>query len=113
MAAVDAATGAVDTGFRPDPDGNVRGIAASPDGATVYVGGQFGSIGGGSRRYLAPVSASTGALLPLSFQHSHYGRVLDLDITPTGRQTVAPLGAPQHPTIDQDTLTAPQNQNPP
>src|SRR3546814_15659870 len=94
MAAVDAATGAVDTGFRPDPDGNVRGIAASPDGATVYVGGQFGSIGGGSRRYLAPVSPSTGPLLPLSFHPSHSGRVIDLEIPPTGGQLVPTPGAP-------------------
>src|SRR3546814_15480116 len=48
---------------------------------------------------------STGALLPLSFQHSHYGRVIDLDISPTGGQIVAALGDLENAAIAWDTLT--------
>lgn len=62
--ALDAATGALDTGFRPAPSGQVRALAASPDGSVLYVGGSFAAIGGASRRNLAAVDAATGAALP-------------------------------------------------
>ncbi len=92
LAAVSTATGAVDANFNPNANNNVRGIAVSPDGARVYVGGQFTTIGGGSRSYIATISPVTGALQPLAFQHSHYGQVIDLDISTDGSRIFAALG---------------------
>jgi hypothetical protein len=58
----------------------------------VYAGGDFSTIGGGSRRYIATLSGTTGALQPLTFQYSTYGAVIDLDISPAGDRVYAALG---------------------
>ena len=62
VAAIDAATGEVDLGWRSDADAEVRGIATSEDGSTIYLGGVFSSIEGAGRRRLAAVDAATGDL---------------------------------------------------
>jgi hypothetical protein len=70
LAALDAATGAVDTTFRPPkPDAVVRALALSPDASVLYVGGDFsqlttpdGSIE--ARPHIAALDAATGSLLP-------------------------------------------------
>lgn len=69
IGAVSTTTGAVDPTFDPNANDAVHAIVVSPDGNTVYVGGDFTTIGGGNRAWLAPVSATTGALLPLTFQY--------------------------------------------
>lgn len=43
-------------------NGTVRSITASPDGQTVYVGGQFSSVDGKARAGVAAFDASTGLL---------------------------------------------------
>lgn len=48
----------------PRPDGPVRALATSPDGLTLYVGGEFTAIGAGARAGIASVSAPNGTLLP-------------------------------------------------
>jgi hypothetical protein len=62
IAALDAATGEA-TAWDPDArggfGGGVRAIAVS--GTTVYAGGEFTSIGGQERNYLAALDASTGS----------------------------------------------------
>lgn len=65
LAAYDLATGALDLGFNPGPDGvNVHSIKGSGDGQSIFVGGEFNSIGGLTRNNLAKVSVSSGAIDP-------------------------------------------------
>ncbi len=70
VALVDPASGAVDPGFVPAiPNGPVRALALSPDGARLYIGGAFDSVatpnGPVSRpAHLAALDAATGALVP-------------------------------------------------
>lgn len=70
LAALDAATGALDTTFRPPkPDAVVRALALSPDGGVLYVGGDFSQLTAADgtveeRPHLAALDAATGSLLP-------------------------------------------------
>jgi len=70
LTALDPATGAIDTGFRPPkPDAVVRSLALSPDGRVLYVGGDFSQLIAddgtvATRPHLAAVDATTGSLLP-------------------------------------------------
>lgn len=64
LAAFDAATGALVEGWAPSPAGEVRTLAASSDGRTVYFGGSFSGVSGKGRLRAAAVDAATGALLP-------------------------------------------------
>jgi len=61
LAAVDAASGAVVSGFNPRPSGAVSSLAVS--GNTLYAGGNFTTVGGTARSNLAAVDATSGALL--------------------------------------------------
>jgi hypothetical protein len=60
LAAVDATSGAVITGFNPRADGLVNSLALS--GNTLYAGGTFLTVAGTARSHLAAVDATTGAL---------------------------------------------------
>lgn len=62
LAAITAGTGAVIRRFDPRPGGSVRGASMAPDGGALYVGGDFSSFGGSSRRNAAAVDPETGAL---------------------------------------------------
>jgi hypothetical protein len=62
LAAVSAATGAVDAVFMPHPDLAVLSLARS--GSLLYAGGQFGTVGGTVRDHLAAFDATTGTLDP-------------------------------------------------
>jgi PKD repeat protein len=59
--AFNKATGVIDTAFNPSADNTVRTLVASPDGASVYVGGQFNTISGVSAFKLARLDINTGA----------------------------------------------------
>ncbi len=83
VAAVDTTTGAVDAAFNPNADNLGSGIAVSPDGSRVYVGGRFTHIGGGARSFLAAVSRTTGAVVGPSFGSLSY-EILDVDVSPDG-----------------------------
>lgn len=61
LAAFDAATGALDTSFRPAPDKPVRDLVA--DGSAIFIGGEFAKLGAVSRPKIAKLSAS-GVLDP-------------------------------------------------
>jgi hypothetical protein len=86
LAAVSTATGAVDASFAPSVNATVTAVAASPNGATVYAGGEFTSIGGAARNYFGAVSATTGANTGLVLNHVPKDQVLALDVSPDGAQ---------------------------
>ena len=62
------ASGAIDPTFAGRATGAVRALALSPDGSTLYVGGDLTSVSSGgassSRSRLAAFTASTGAVMP-------------------------------------------------
>jgi hypothetical protein len=63
LARINATSGAVDRNWTADVVGSVFALAASTDGTTLYVGGEFTSVAGASRENLAAVSAATGAVV--------------------------------------------------
>jgi len=56
---LDATTGAIDTGFKPNPNGKVLDLLIKGD--TLFVAGAFSSIAGVDRTGLAALHTSTGA----------------------------------------------------
>jgi hypothetical protein len=60
LVALDATTGTVNTGWSPNPSDEVHALAVSSDGKTVYVGGDFQTIGsnGAALPYLAAVGSN-------------------------------------------------------
>lgn len=55
------ATGALNA-FAPSLNGEVRALAASPDGSTLYIGGAFTSVDGVNRNRIAALDPTTGAV---------------------------------------------------
>ncbi|HYT38248.1 MAG TPA: hypothetical protein VEN99_01990, partial [Acidimicrobiia bacterium] len=62
IAALDAATGALDPGFRTDASDYVQALALSSDGTRLFLGGTFAKVNGKARTNVAAVDAVTGAL---------------------------------------------------
>jgi chitodextrinase len=90
LAMVDKNTGALDNTFNPNPDGTVRTFAFSPDGARIYVGGDYAHISGVTQSWLTALNPVTGAYIPVVFQN-YQGPVLDLDVDPDGTRVYAGL----------------------
>jgi hypothetical protein len=63
LLAYNLATGQLISSFAPQLNGQVRALAASPDGARLYAGGDFSMVGSTSRPRIAAFSTSTGALV--------------------------------------------------
>ncbi len=63
LLAYDITTGNLITSFAPSLNGQVLGVAASPDGTRVYVVGDFTTANGQARRRVAAYSTATGALI--------------------------------------------------
>jgi trimeric autotransporter adhesin len=59
LAAINANTGRL-TGWAPKPNGQVRALAASPNGTRIYAGGAFTSVSGNAHPHVVAISASTG-----------------------------------------------------
>lgn len=84
IAAIDAVTG-IATDWIPDPTSgdymgpSVRTIAAS--GPTVYLGGEFSTIGGQTRNHIAAFDGATGDITPWDPNASHYVDVLAISGT--------------------------------
>lgn len=81
LAAFDALTGDL-LDWNPDPDGPVRNLELSPDGATLYIGGEFRQVSGVPRRNLAAVDVASGA--PVGFAPHLEARVRALAVSPDG-----------------------------
>ncbi|WP_245862295.1 PKD domain-containing protein [Georgenia soli] len=62
MLAFNVTTGQM-TSFAPTFNQQVRSIAVSPDKSRIYVGGEFTSVNGQTRRRVAAFDAATGALV--------------------------------------------------
>ncbi|HLF41665.1 MAG TPA: hypothetical protein VI854_09370 [Acidimicrobiia bacterium] len=62
LAAVDAATGAVDPSWAPVVSGPVSSLTLSDDGTMVYAGGTFDKVRDYQRNNLAAINAATGTL---------------------------------------------------
>jgi hypothetical protein len=60
IAALDATTGNL-LPWNPNANGDVRALAASADGSTIFVGGGFGTIAGAARHRFAALSANANA----------------------------------------------------
>jgi hypothetical protein len=84
VAALDAATGALLTGWNPNPDARVSVLDVA--GGTVYLGGIFTVVSGQPRSRLAAVSATTGALLP--WAPSADAEVMAIAAVPDGSRVV-------------------------
>jgi hypothetical protein len=62
LAAVDTASGALDTAWNPQANGAVAAMTLSEDGTKVYVGGSFSQVRGKERNNVAALDAATGSL---------------------------------------------------
>lgn len=63
IAAFDATTGALVSGFAPDLNGVVNKVLPGPVAGTVLVGGAFSTVNGVARRNVALLNVSTGAVV--------------------------------------------------
>ncbi|THG30796.1 PKD domain-containing protein [Naasia lichenicola] len=63
LLAYNLTTGALITSFNPVLNGNVYSLAASPDGSTLYVGGNYTTVNGVKRNRIAAFNVSTGTLI--------------------------------------------------
>ncbi|MEO9326141.1 PKD domain-containing protein [Nocardioides sp. C4-1] len=83
LASFDLQTGLVDAAFRPTFGlGGVEAVEASPDGTRLYVGGNFGTVNGVSRKGIARLDLTTGAPVE-SFTANTNGKVAELAATNT------------------------------
>ncbi|WP_155368184.1 malectin domain-containing carbohydrate-binding protein [Catellatospora vulcania] len=61
--AFDKATGTVDTAFAPTVSDEVSAVIAGPTAGTVFIAGKFNTVNGVTRRKVALLNVSTGALV--------------------------------------------------
>ena len=86
LAAIDAATGAVDSGWDANANNTVN--ALSIGGGRLYAGGGFTSVGGVARNRLAAIDAATGAVDP-KWNPDADGVVRALALSPDGSRLYA------------------------
>ena len=63
LAAVDAATGVLDPAWTPAADSGIRTLAASPDGARIYAGGDFTTMNALPRKQVAALDPVDGSVV--------------------------------------------------
>jgi len=61
LAVIDASSGILSPNFNVGSDATVRDMVLSVDGETLYVGGDFTSVGGQSRNHVAALKTATGS----------------------------------------------------
>ena len=77
--AFDMNTGNIDPNFVPQLDDAVLSLAPGPDGASVYVGGEFGTVNGVTYRHLALLNLADGSPVA-SFKANADLRVQDIEL---------------------------------
>lgn len=95
VGAVSTANGALDPNFNPNANATILDITASPDGSTVYLAGDFTTVGGLSRPYLAAVSSTSGVPTATTFQYPFAGAthsMTGIDVSDSGDQVFGSLG---------------------
>jgi len=80
LAAFNATTGKLDTAFRPDVDKPVRDILVAPDGDTVYIGGNFSTVGGVRSKGVARINVTNGNRVASFTPAALDGQVRDLEL---------------------------------
>jgi outer membrane protein assembly factor BamB len=87
LAAVDAATGALDPNWQPsahrgddNPKNAVWAMDVSDDGTRIYVGGFFNHISGQQTGKLAALDTSTGAVIG-AFNPATFNNILAMDVS--------------------------------
>ena len=86
-AAVNTTNGGLDPTFNPDVDAKVLAIAASADGSRLYIGGNFSTVGGVARSYMAEIDPVTGAVRGPSFNRAR-ATVMSLSVSRDGTKGV-------------------------
>ena len=64
LVAFDRNTGQISSSFAPDVNSTVRSVVPAADGASVYVGGQFGSVDGAGASKVVRLRTSDGSRVP-------------------------------------------------
>jgi len=85
LAAIDSSSGLLDSNFNAGSDAMVRDMVLSADGETLYVGGDFTSVGGQSRNHIAALKTATGsawAWNPVVDGSSSTTTVHDIELSP-------------------------------
>jgi len=88
-ASVDAASGAVQA-WNPSPDAGIHNLVVSADQSTVYVGGDFATIGGKARTRLAAVNLTDGAAT--SWNPAPPAMIQKMALSPDGSKIYIVLG---------------------
>ena len=73
-------TGQIDEGFAPVLNGEVEGVAISADGSSVFIGGDFVTVNGGTRQRIAKISLADGSL-DTTFVANANNEVKDIALT--------------------------------
>jgi len=61
LAAIDSSSGKLNANFNVGTDATVRDVLVSADGTTIFVAGDFTSVGGQSRNHLAALKTTSGS----------------------------------------------------
>lgn len=91
VAAIDTSTRTVDATFNPVLDATVQAVAVAPGGDRVYVGGDFATVNGAARPYLAALT-SQGQPVAVPFSIASGYVVLGLDMNDDGSWLFAAVG---------------------
>jgi hypothetical protein len=89
LAAVDAATGALDTAWAPAADGAVHTLRLSADGTMVFAGGAFATMAGSARSRLALLSAGGAGALDATWKPTADADVSSLAFSADGSRLFA------------------------
>ncbi|MCA1845475.1 MAG: PQQ-like beta-propeller repeat protein, partial [Actinobacteria bacterium] len=89
LAAVNAATGALDTAWAPSADGTVHALRLTADAGRVFVGGAFANIGTSARSRLALLSATGSGAVDGTWKPSADADVSALSLSADGSRLFA------------------------